>query len=300
MSADRPPVWLSRPYWEALPAFYGWAVCDGAPLYVERYRTPSRTGPDRAPFLLIEGLGYGSWMWFALLPELLSRRSVILFDNRGVGGSAGAGASLSIEQMADDAACVLGALDVGRAHVVGVSMGGFVAQALAVRHPGKVASLALVVTSAGGPDQEPAPESTVRAMTQREGLAPEEALRQAMRVAVSPGWWEAHQDVIERVVRWRLDRPVTSSVWAAQWQAIARFDYRDAVRDITAPTLVVAAGEDRVMPPSNTRALATRVPGARLIEFSGCGHWVFVERAAELALEIASHAERAEQELARS
>lgn len=273
------PSWVSAPYWDTVPTLYGWVHSAGQPIYVEYYA--GAPGPDegRLPVLLLEGLGYGSWMWFRLLPELARERPAVVVDNRGVGGSAAAGGPESIEQMADDAAAVLSALRIARAHVVGVSMGGFIAQALALRHPHRVASLALVVTSAGGKEQQPPPPSTIRAMTQVEGLTPEQALRQAMQVAITPGWWESNQPLIDRIVRWRLERPVRREAWLLQWQAIGAFDYTGRVHAISAPTLVLAAGADQVMPPANTRKLARLIPGARLVEVPDAGHWVFIEQA---------------------
>lgn len=297
MNAQASGSWISSEYWEMAPTLYGWVHSSGDPIYVERYDPPAgevAAPGERLPVLLLEGLGYGSWMWFRLLPELASGRPVLVVDNRGVGGSERASPPHSIEQMADDAAAVLAALGVCRAHVVGVSMGGFIAQALAVRHPDRAASLTLVVTSAGGPDQEPPPAETIRAMTQVQGLTPEQALRQAMQAAATASWWEANQATVDRIVAWRLKRPVRPEVWRAQWQAIAAFDYTGHVGAIQVPVLVVAASEDRVMPPSNTRRLATLIPGARLVEVEGVGHWVFIERPEALLGRLRDHFAAAE------
>ena len=107
------------------------------------------THGEGEPLLLIEGLGYSSWMWYKQIPELSKEYRVIVYDNRGVGRSAKPDSEYTIELMADDAASLLTALGVESAHVLGVSMGGYIAQELALRHPEKVRSLILAGTNRG-------------------------------------------------------------------------------------------------------------------------------------------------------
>src|SRR5215212_7863258 len=102
------------------------------------------------PLLLIMGLGATLEWWARLRPSLTARCRTILFDNRGVGRSDVPAGPYSIPAMADDAAAVLDAAGVGSAHVFGLSMGGYIAQELILRHPGRVRSLILACTSCGG------------------------------------------------------------------------------------------------------------------------------------------------------
>src|SRR3954466_8081678 len=125
---------------------------DGTKLYWEE----SGAG---APLLLIQGLGWSAEMWYSLIPELETAYRVIRYDARGIGRSDGPPGPYPIERMADDALAVLGAAGVERAHVLGVSLGGIVAQEIALRHPTRVVSLLLGCTHPGGEETIwPAPD----------------------------------------------------------------------------------------------------------------------------------------------
>jgi len=132
---------------------------------------------EGAPLLLIHGLGYGRWGWGPLLAPLAERYRVLAFDNRGIGASSVPDGPYSARTMAEDAVAVLEAAGVGRAHVVGTSLGGMVAQALAADFPERVDRLVLACTTPGGPHAVPFPEATRRLLEQAQSLEPLVALR---------------------------------------------------------------------------------------------------------------------------
>ena len=123
-------------------------LVNGVKLYYEIHGTGE-------PLLLIEGLGYASWSWFRQIEVLSDSYGVVCFDNRGVGKSDKPDIPYSIELMADDVARLLESLSIEKAHILGVSMGGYIAQKLAINYPQKVKSLVLGCTSFGGSQSIP-------------------------------------------------------------------------------------------------------------------------------------------------
>src|SRR6185503_8270987 len=120
-------------------------------------------GGSGPPLVLIAGLGYASWCWLELRAELSHDASITAFDNRGTGRSDKPAGPYSIEMLADDVAALMRFLKLDTAHVLGHSMGGYIAQTFALRHPERLRSLILVGTGPGGPGAEPIPEATQRA-----------------------------------------------------------------------------------------------------------------------------------------
>lgn len=235
---------------------------------------------DGAPLLLIEGLGYGSWMWFKQVPAFADRYRVVVFDNRGVGDSDKPDEPCSTAQMADEAAGLLDRLGLGSAHILGVSLGGMIAQELALRRPDLVRGLILACTTLGGQAAVPMSPVTMQALLSlRHDLPPDEALLQAMETAVSGAYFEQARDELRRIVAWRLERPTPRHAWLRQWGAGAAHDTARRAEGIRAPTLVLAGDEDRIVPIENARLLAARVPGAHLEVFPGGGHLFFIEQA---------------------
>ncbi len=231
------------------------------------------------PLLLIEGLGYATWMWYRQLEEFSRDFRVIIFDNRGVGKSDKPDIPYSIEMMAADAAGLLRALDIQQAHVLGVSMGGFIAQALAIGYPELVHTLILVCTSHGGRRAIPAPPETIKAMLNEEGLPPREALRQAMRPAFGPGYLAQHPEELEKIIEWRLAEPTPRYAWQRQFNAILGADLEGKLSEIQAPTLILTGDADRVVPMANSERLHKAIADSVLEVFPGGGHLFFLEQA---------------------
>ena len=244
----------------------------GLPMYYEL----RGSGP---PLLLVMGWRANlDWWPRALLAPLEARHRLILFDNRGAGRTGDPGGAFSIAQMADDAAALLEVLEVPRAHVFGVSMGGMIAQELALRHPSQVERLVLACTHAGG----------------RRAMTPDRAMRRAWLRVLGTRWGlerrlsyllfskdvqseqpELWRDFAEVVGRARI------SEWASakQFLAIAGHASHRRIAEIRAPTLVVAGDGDLMVAPQNARWLASRIPGARLELVPGAGHALLHEHA---------------------
>lgn len=240
--------------------------------------------------LLISGLGYSNWCWKDLQATLSSELRVISFDNRGTGRSDKPAAPYSIAMMAEDATGVLDALGVTSAHVLGHSMGGYVATQLALLHPQKVRSLTLVSTTCGGTEMVPVPESTLRLWGDVAGLPPVDSARRAMPTSFAAGWTERHPERFEQILAARLRHPTPPACWAAQFAACGEYIDKgiDASR-IACPTLIIHGTEDRVVPYGNGELLRNRIPGARLAALPGCGHLPPLEEPERFAQLVREH-----------
>jgi 3-oxoadipate enol-lactonase len=231
-----------------------------------------QTTGDGEPVLLIMGLGLSGGAWWRTVPVLARRLRVITFDNRGVGRSRAFSYAYTTEAMADDAATVLDAVGVQRAHVYGISLGGMVAQALALRHPERVHSLVLGATSPGGP-RAARPSAEVGAFVRgRLRMAPEDAAWESVAINYGPRCRAEHFERIEEDIAQRLAHPFSEGAYRAQLFAAAWHNCLGALPRIAAPTLVVHGALDRLIPVANAHLIADRIPGARLRILDEAGH----------------------------
>ena len=237
-------------------------------LYVEEHG-------EGHPLLLLTGLGYAIWSWQRQLPDWSQRFRCIAVENRGTGRSPKPPGPYSIEELADDAAEML---EGRRAHVCGFSMGGYIAQTVAVRHPQLVERLVLVCTATGGPDVVPTPEETRAAWLANAERTPAEFARATMPLSFRPGWTDEHPDEFERLLADRLEFPTPPDSWRAQYEACLEWSGRvTPVEELEAPTLVVHGDADRIVAYENGVRLAARIPGVRFETFAGAGHLLFLE-----------------------
>lgn len=227
------------------------------------------------PVLLVHGLGYTRAGWGPLRARLAGRYRVVSFDNRGIGESEVPPGPYTVEALAGDAVQVLDEAGVERAHVVGASLGGFVAQVVVAEHPERVDRLVLACTSPGGASAYPMPEQTVRLFGEAASLAPEVALRRFTENAVAPG---APVELVDEIFAYRQGHPPDPAGWAAQAAAGAAWDAGGRLGRIEAPTLVVTGDADAVVDPRNSELLVAGIPGARIEVLAGAGHMLFWER----------------------
>ncbi|MGW7406436.1 alpha/beta fold hydrolase [Streptomyces sp. NPDC054833] len=218
--------------------------------------------------------------WGERLMSLLAASfDVVAYDHRGVGHSALACESFTVADLADDAAGLLDELGWPRAHVMGVSMGGLVAQELALRHPDRVESLLLGCTHTGGAGA-PAAASEVLASAVVHGDKPA-TLRNIFRVGVKdperarPGAWEEYRDAA-------LELPVDSRTTALQIGAVALHSTAERLHRINVPTHVVHGDADRLIPADAGEKLAAAIPGADYTVLSA-GHFFWLEQPEQTA-----------------
>ena len=242
----------------------------------------SGAGP---PLLMIMGMSGTALHWGEpFLSELRRDFDLIAYDHRGVGASSRLEGRLTIAQLADDAAALLSALDLDSAHVLGISMGGMVAQELALGHPERVRALVVGCSYCAQRGQLTPPEVLNRlteAMTSGDRAR---AIRAAWEANVSPDA-AADEEAYRRFVAIAERRSVALPVVMAQLRACAAHDTSDRLPLLEAPTLVVHGSVDQMIPAAAGEQIASLIPGARLEIIDGVGHlffWEQPERSAEL------------------
>lgn len=232
----------------------------------------------RRPWLvLIQGMGFDRSGWQPVLRKLCRRFRVVLVDNRGTGRSDAPDGPFRVADMAGDVVAVLDAAGIRRAHVLGASLGGMVAQALAADHPDRVRGLVLVSTTPGWPLNYPMPAASVRLIAAAGCLPREEALRRHAENALSARSRQRRPELAARLVELQRSRPAAPRTWSAQAAAGARYAGPLRRAPIRARTLVLHGGADAVVDPRNGRLLASRIPGARLVTFPELGHLLWWE-----------------------
>jgi 3-oxoadipate enol-lactonase len=230
-----------------------------------------------APVLLVMGLGMNATGWWRTVPVLAERFRVLAFDNRGVGRSARPPGPYSMERLAADAVAVLDAAGEESAHVYGISLGGMIAQEMALRHPARVRSLVLGATTAGGPGHVAPAPGTLQFFERRASMPPEEAVWASVPYNYGAATRERHAQRIGEDIVERLRFPFEPEPYRAQLAAALAHDVDGRLGDLRVPTLVVHGDEDRMIPAANGERLAAAIPGARLSRWPGAGHLYFTD-----------------------
>ena len=229
------------------------------------------------PLLLIPGLGYDGWMWHRMIPGLAEHFQVISLDNRGSGQSAKPPGPYSAKLLAADVMGLLDDLSLQRARVMGHSMGGFIAQALALDYPERVDKLILSATNFGGPRHVPITPEAMTVLTDVSG-DPIERLRRGIVISCAAGFAEKNPEFVEEWVNFRVQHPIDPAGYQAQLAIglsllpeAAAFEGR--LGNVKAPTLILFGAQDKVVPPGNADLLAARIPGAQVVLLPDAGHF---------------------------
>lgn len=243
------------------------------------------------PLLLIMGLSGTRASWTEdFLGELERSFDTIAYDHRGIGGSDPIDGRFTIADLAGDAAALIAALGLDDAHVLGISLGGMVAQELALAAPDRVRTLALGCTYCGGPGSRITERAVIARLLEAGKTGDRELiLRTGFEINVSPayaaqpGAWESFH---ERA----LAVPAPLEVVFEQLRATADHDTSARLGQVTAPTLVVHGDLDEMLDVANARQIAQLVPGARLEVMRGVGHMFWVEQPGRSAELLREHA----------
>ena len=233
------------------------------------------------PLVLVMGFGGDHLSWAFKLAALSARHRVIAFDNRGAGRSSAPDVPYTTAMMADDTVALLDLLGIERAHVLGVSLGGMVAQEIALGHPARVRSLQLHCTAAHPDRYMLALMENLR--TVRRGLGPEAALRAMSLWLFAPSTFNERPQLVESLLHAAGAQPYPQSEvgFIRQGDAVISHDALARLGHITCPTLVAVGEEDQLTPPRFAREIARAIPHAELRTIPSAGHAFFWERPAE-------------------
>ncbi len=229
------------------------------------------------PLVMIMGLTANSKWWPPqLLDALAEQFKVIIFDNRGAGRSSRSDDPFNMMTMADDTIGLMDALGVDNAHLLGVSMGGMIAQEIALNYPQRVDKLVLCATAPGGAKTVLKPE-VIANMVQSNQLPLEDREKFIVDVLFTEDFVTENADLVEEYCERLREYPMDPPYIMRQTEAVVGFDSFHRLGDIKASTLVIGGSEDKLLPPENSRLIAENITGAKLIILEGMGHAVMAE-----------------------
>ncbi|BEQ14280.1 alpha/beta fold hydrolase [Desulfoferula mesophila] len=240
------------------------------------------------PLLMLMGQRRDHTWFHRQIPELAQHFSLILLDNRGAGKSDKPDQPYSIEGMAEDAVDLMDALGLASAHVLGISMGGCIAQELALGFPQRVRGLVLGCTTCGGAEALGTPEHVMRWYAEPDGLSPEEVLRRNLRIYFSDRYLREEPEAVESFIQMALRDQQPLFAFKRQMQAMRGFASAARLPGLTPPTLVATGSDDGFIPPENSLILAGLIPDSSLIMYPQGRHCFFIEMASRFNREIIS------------
>ncbi|HLW69526.1 MAG TPA: alpha/beta fold hydrolase [Candidatus Binataceae bacterium] len=227
------------------------------------------------PLVMIHGAQGDQTMFADLAAAFASSFRVLTFDQRGSGLSDKPDMAYSMAMFADDTALLMDHVGFTSAHILGVSMGGMIAQEFALRHPSKVRTLVLGCTTAGGPKAvwlEPAPAYSTQPMSA------EERGRALAEAAFTRGYLKQHPEIIADMIEMRRRRPLDPVALGNRMKAVFSHDTYDRLARITCPTLVITGRNDALISWENSRLLAEQIAGAQLEILEPAGHCFWLEQ----------------------
>jgi len=252
---------------------------------IELYYETLGQGP---PLLMLMGLRRDHTWFHRQNPEFAKHFTVILMDNRGAGQSAKPDEPYSIAGMAEDTVGLLDTLGLDSVHVLGVSMGGCIAQELALNFPQRVRGLVLGCTTCGGAEALTTPEHIMQWYADPAGMSPEEILRRNLRIYFSDRYLREETEEVESFIQMSLRDQQPNFAFKRQMQAMRDFASASRLPGLAAPTLVATGSDDGLMPPENSLILAGLIPDSSLMMYPQGRHCFFMEMAGRFNKEVIS------------
>jgi pimeloyl-ACP methyl ester carboxylesterase len=229
------------------------------------------------PLIMIMGLRRNVEWWHKQIPALSRHFRVLIFDNRGAGRSDKPKMDYSIRLFAEDTAELMRMTGMESANVLGYSMGGYIAQELAINHPGMVRKLVLAATSAGGARTVLMSPERMDRFTANEGLTPEEILRKDMDIYFSDKYILNHPDEIREFIDISLRWYQPADAFLRQFEACLNHNAADRLHQVGIPVLILSGDDDPLVPPENSRILKELLPHADLTIYPALRHCFLIE-----------------------
>jgi 3-oxoadipate enol-lactonase len=234
---------------------------------------------DGPPLVVIMGLSGSRGHWRGFPERFADRHRVVTFDNRGAGETSAPPGPYTTAQMANDTLGVLDHLAIDAAAVFGVSMGGMIAQELALRAPERVTKLILACTGVGGTGMVPPDPAVVAAFASIGQGGAEASIRRMLVTNFSDRFLAERPDVIEELVTYGLTHRLSPAGFQGQLAAVATHDTASRAHGIRIPTLLLTGGVDRLIPSGNSEVLGARIESSRIVTLDGAGHMIWIEAA---------------------
>jgi pimeloyl-ACP methyl ester carboxylesterase len=238
------------------------------------------------PLLMIMGITGSKYHWLGFDKKLKLDFMTVAFDNRGVGKTTVPPPPYTMKQMAADAAGLLDALSIERAHIFGVSMGGMIAQELALTYPDRVRSLVLGCTHFGGTGQIMPPQEVIERAFILAGKSSEQAMHDILSVNLTPEFMKKRPEVVAHLIQYGLENRMKRDGFAGQMSAVSDHDTAARLEAIKASTFIIAGDKDELIPPRNSVELAGGIKQAQITLLPGIGHMFWVEAPDEAAYHI--------------
>lgn len=241
------------------------------------------------PLVLISGIGYSLWQWHKMVPYLAEHVQVITFDNRGAGQTDKPTGPYSAQMLAADTAGLLDALGIEKAVIMGHSMGGFIAQAMALDFPEKIGRLILCSTNFGGPHHIPITPEAIAVLSDTTS-DPLTRFTNGLKVSTAPYWADNNPVVVKEWIEWRVANPMDVAAYQAQ-MAIGlglipeEAAFEKKLSRISVPTLILFGEHDKVVPPENAELIQKQIRGSQVAIIPDAGHFFPIE-APEAASQI--------------
>ncbi len=229
------------------------------------------------PLLLIIGLSGDLKWWERLIPELENDFQIITFDNRGAGLTDKPDSKYSIRMFAADTIEFMDKLNLSKAHIFGISMGGMIAQEIALMAPDRIDRLALGCTHSGGKGFYMPPAEAIKQMSLRRKRSPLDIARQTIMLQFGPNFHKKYPEHVKALTKHYLINQPPPLAASRQFWAAWKHNCYDRLPEISMPTLLLAGDADALLPSKNLSVLLSRIPNARLAKLPGCGHAFFIE-----------------------
>jgi len=222
------------------------------------------------PLVMICGASASVDSMYAFIPVYSPEYKLVLFDNRGAGRSDAPDIPYTTAMMADDLAGLLDTIGIDSVNIMGISMGGMIAQEFTLRHPEMVKNLILACTYCGGPGSSMMTDPEVA--QRMADLSPEEGLMEIMRLCITQKLIDENPGLLEQIVEQMMKHPISPHGQMRQTEAEMGHNTYERLPEIKAPTMVIHGDDDRIIPVENAKILASRIPGAEIAIFANTGH----------------------------